>query len=340
MTRANDAKTKTEQAEEDELRKLTIAEAGTHLEEHEYTDISGEKITIPAGFAVSQVEGENTVAEGLVIIDKSGNEFVWVPVNQENFATEFVRREGYRNKELQALVSDCGEANAEGINVKIEESNITKEESKKLYQSIYTNEGFYIGRYETGKDNNGNVVVQKDVNVYNNVPWSKNGQMDETSEEVSDKIEETKEGAVELARAFARKNEYRTVTSTLCYSVQWDAVMSWIDPEYKTGNCDINTSFVANSTGRGNYNEDINTNEWKGNIALTGASKNYKVNNIYDLAGNVYEWTMESFFTVNRIIRGGYYENSDCSGPASCRGSNYPYTNSPNVGFRIALYIL
>ena len=45
-------------------------------------------VTIPAGFAVSQVEGENMIADGLVIIDQNGNEFVWVPVNYDRETDE------------------------------------------------------------------------------------------------------------------------------------------------------------------------------------------------------------------------------------------------------------
>ena len=91
LTRANEAKTETEEAKEDELRRLTALEAATNLENKEYKDKNEDTVTIPAGFAVSQVEGENTIEDGLVIIDSRGNEFVWVPVSQENFDTEFVR---------------------------------------------------------------------------------------------------------------------------------------------------------------------------------------------------------------------------------------------------------
>ena len=73
ITRANEAKEATEQAKQDELRRLTALEAATNLENTTHTDNStGEEktVTIPAGFAVSQVEGENTIADGLVIIDQ------------------------------------------------------------------------------------------------------------------------------------------------------------------------------------------------------------------------------------------------------------------------------
>ena len=54
LTRANEAKENTEQASEDELRRLTALEAATNLENQPYTDKNGDTATIPAGFAVSQ----------------------------------------------------------------------------------------------------------------------------------------------------------------------------------------------------------------------------------------------------------------------------------------------
>ena len=79
LNQATKTKEETQKASEDELRKLTMLEAITNLENTIYTDKNNETITIPAGFAVSQVYGENTIEDGLVIIDSNGNEFVWVP---------------------------------------------------------------------------------------------------------------------------------------------------------------------------------------------------------------------------------------------------------------------
>ena len=70
--------------------------------------------------------------------------------------------------------------------------------------------------------------------------------------------------------------------------------MAWIDPAYKTGNCEED-SFVRDSTGRGYYEQSWPT--------VTGSSESYAVRNIYDLAGNVAEWTMEEYANDRRIIR-------------------------------------
>ena len=78
LNQSQNAKTKTDLAKEQELRDLTMGEAMTNLELTWYQD-GGNKVPIPAGFAVSQVEGENKVNDGLVIIDENGNEYVWIP---------------------------------------------------------------------------------------------------------------------------------------------------------------------------------------------------------------------------------------------------------------------
>ena len=49
-----------------------------------------------------------------------------------------------------------------------------------------------------------------------------------------------------------------------------------------------------------------------------------RVNNIYDLAGNVFEWTMEAGSPRYRVLRGGSYSNSGSYNPASSRGSSIP----------------
>ena len=56
----------------------------------------------------------------------------------------------------------------------------------------------------------------------------------------------------------------------------------------------------------------------------TGSSENWKANNIYDLAGNVWEWTQEASGDVSRAIFGGCYRNDGSSSPVSSRSETYP----------------
>ena len=75
LKRAAEAKDKNQRAKIEEQRQLTIMEANTNLKETTYQNVK-----IPAGMAVSQVEGENTLEKGLFAIDKKGNEWVWIEV--------------------------------------------------------------------------------------------------------------------------------------------------------------------------------------------------------------------------------------------------------------------
>ena len=146
-------------------------------------------------------------------------------------------------------------------------------------------------------------------------------------------IEGTENGAIEQARYFDTANGYTSVTSTLCYSVQWDAALNYIDPNYilnatnGTPNC-AEDSYVRDSTDRGWYNQD--------NLTNTGY---YQVKNICDLAGNVWEWLMESFRTGDRLCRGGGASYFGFEYPSSNRNYNVPGLVSIDIGFRISLYL-
>ena len=100
----------------------------------EVTAVDG-TVTLPAGFKVAEDSG-TTIDEGIVIEDSKQNQFVWVPVSQKNFASEFVRREGYYEGKLDSMISDCGEADATGTNDKVTETATTQQEAKNMYKSV------------------------------------------------------------------------------------------------------------------------------------------------------------------------------------------------------------
>ena len=297
LNQATKAKEETQIASEDELRKLTMLEATTNLENTIQTDKNNETITIPAGFAVSQIEGENTISDGLVIIDSNGNEFVWIPVKVDEV---FKTYEGYSNGKLESKLENCEEPYSGGYTTELSEYVAMK-------NSVLQYDGFYVGRYEAGCETERNrenqttpqkVLVKKEINVYNYVPWG--NAMDDigiTTNHEDDYNGVT--GAVELSKNFAKENGYISVTSTLIYGVQWDAIMNFIDSNYATGSCEAD-SFVRDSTGSGVYT---------GNLAKTGSNKQYSIKNIYDLAGNANEWTMEAYDTSSRVIRGRSLRN-------------------------------
>ena len=292
-----------------------------------------EGVTIPKGFYY--VGG--TKEEGIVISDNSadkgkgtshevaktlvGNQFVWVPVEDDS---AFRPYEGYYNKKLDTMLSNCKEPATNGYATEQAEYDAMK-------QSVLDHDGFYVARYEAGTENGARTSTDKNniddeavfkqgKNVYNWIKWG-NSMTDPAG------------GAVEKVKEMYTDKEKYGVTSTLIYGIQWDAIMTWIDPEYKNedGTLYNKGSFVANSTDKGYYNQLSPT--------TTGSNANYAVKNIYDLAGNVYEWTMEAYFSTNRVGRGGNYSNSGEYSPASGRYGSTPSCSYDGIGFRSALYL-
>ncbi len=296
----------TEKATEDEQRKMAMFEATMNTENTEF-----QGITIPAGFSPTRIAGESTVDEGLVITDSEGNEFVWIPVDKATFETKFKRVTGYVNKSLDQETFDrCTEPYSEGTTTE-------KEEYEAMRESVAHYGGFYIGRYEAGNDGKENVIVQKNVKPYNGIIWGIN-MTDETY------------GVLKLARNFKKGKAYEnSVTSTLIYGVQWDATMQFFDNNYLTNTCDPSNSYVANSTGKGNFS---------GQLMNTGSNDEYAVKNIYDMAGNLREWTMETCDNDKRVLRGGNFERTSTICAASMRTCYDPYIHG-DLGFRLALYV-
>ena len=112
--------------------------------------------------------------------------------------------------------------------------------------------------------------------------------------------------------------------------------MNFIDPNYLTGACDTN-SFVRNSTGKGNYSDSDSNN----NPAKTGDTNYtaYSQKNIYDLAGNIFEWTVEAGSSDGRVVRGGYCSGSGANYPTSSRLDYRPDISYGILGFRTVLYL-
>lgn len=125
----------------------------------------------------------------------------------------------------------------------------------------------------------------------------------------------------------------QSVVSTLCYGVQWDAVMNLVS--------DVNYN-ITDSKSWGNYWDstgDASTNS--GSLQVCGKNEVWKAKNIYDLAGNVTEWTMEYFLTnKQRLTRGGTYDNFGNNDTVSSRGGGYSWNLAfDSVGFRVTLYL-
>ena len=174
--------------------------------------------------------------------------------------------------------------------------------------------GFYIGRYEAG-------IPTGDTSPSNTtgVPVSKQGAIVWTNIDYTN----AKENAESMI-----SNEY--VQTGLLTGKAWDTTCHWIDDVVD----------IKNSCTYGNYSNSqspANVTGY-GSKQVAGFSDKWSVKNIYDLAGNVWEWTAEADSTY-RIYRAGSYTLKGDSIPVSYRNSDFPSRTPGNMGFRSRLYI-
>ncbi|MDD4375731.1 MAG: hypothetical protein PHR25_03015 [Clostridia bacterium] len=207
-----------------------------------------------------------------------------------------------------------------------------------MYASIKKHNGFYVGRYEAGIADgmtkptasttslaNGQNIprIKRGLYVWNYIAWG--GTFSNTSSYEGGPGNDNSNGAVKAARSMYPDDSTNTtgVVSTLIYGVNWDAIMRW----YKE--CGIN---VQDSTGMGNYAGGPG-------LKVTGSEETYQKKNIYDLAGNIEEWTMETKDIYTRAVRGGGCVSSSIDGAVSARHAYSPSLEHGTIGFRIIAYI-
>ena len=290
-------------------------------------DPASDGVPIPAGF----VYVGGTKASGLVISDATadkekykgqttvgtdlvGNQFVWIPV--DNIAD--YKRTWYTESGSLSNYSE----------------NLPEDEKT----SVETNKGYYIGRYEAGdqESTNSKALRTRSSSTSNKITV-KAGQAPYNYVTITQ--------AKSLAEGFKTQQNYSSsVTTKLVSSYAWDTAIAFIQ---KTN------SDYGRSSEEGNY-MDSPTFNYTG-IADTEKNKRTKanrsgtliptgqttaVNNIYDMGGNVFEWTTESCSLTGYpyTFRGGDYNDGFATYPAGYRTNNSAYAGAYN-GFRLTLFL-
>ena len=327
----------------------------------------GDLAVIPKGFMASSIEGETIVDDGLVIYEGMGavtdtdadnngiidaqenrNQYVWVPVQS---ISEFRRKEEYITPYLKSntTISSLKEPSTYGNLSKTNDYTGEWAEYEKMYNSVKKYGGFYIARYEAGSETeringeNGTTTLipsKKDKYVYSYVGWGPHvSSRTMTSGDVIYDNKNWGKGAVELARSAYPESSAYGVVSTLCYGVQWDAIMDFMKDVQNT-TITPNKLYIFDSTNMGR------TSTKKTGTDLNSGTKLSlnKVKNIYDIAGNLGEWTMEAITAATKMYRGviGSGPYLQCvKAAAAARLDNAAYKVGPydNRSFRIALYL-
>lgn len=310
--------------------KISDIDVGEITYETSYTifkDVNGEQVPIPEGYIVSENSDENIVNKGLVISDSRGNEYVWISCTVDSSSNKLqykrtewgVEKDGTDNsraikdeltlKDIDVTYSKTDTDN--GINEEISKEIVAQINAEK--ESIKKYGGYYIGRYEVGKDNK-TAVIKAEQEPYVNIKWSK---------------------AYELAKGIGGGEG---ATTYLCSSYSWDTAINFIQnttgKNYATSIIGFNGNWksqeVKDSSGK--VIKPVNTAQ-RLNTGLTTA-----LCNIYDMGGNVGEFTTElNPGTSETVVLRGGYGNAD--GPAGSRwdhGSGYA---SSVYGFRATLFL-
>ena len=205
-----------------------------------------------------------------------------------------------------------GKSQAELLSKELEENFLI------TIKSIQEYGGFYIGRYETGGLNKEAVVRKMDTNLGSQTWYS----MYEKTQKL--------------------KGNNENIETLMIWGSLWDETLQWLVDSGATTSTGVQITYKQldyDSRDWGNY-LDANfyyipsgsetpeaTTEKTINTRTkipAGSSEYTKVNNIYDLTGNVYDWTLEAVSTGNRVIRGGAYDKYGHHYPATYRYYNFP----------------
>ena len=200
-------------------------------------------------------------------------------------------------------------------------------------KSIKEYGGFYIGRYETG-NLSGTAVVRKMNEDIGGQTWYT----------MYEKIKEL-------------KGENDNVMTSMIWGSLWDETLQWLIDSGATtsdgtkltyeligydsttwGNC-ANSTFKYIPSGSTTPEATTEKEENRETRIPTGSSEYTKVNNIYNLAGNVFEWTLETASTYYTIIRGGNNSADGSYRPADFRIYRFSTDSSDSYGFRTSLFI-
>ena len=302
----------------------------------------------------TKVEG-TSLSNGYTIQDSKGNQYVWVevPMTDEVYQTAGLNIKDFTTEEYTAIEEDLHTYTNDyrnGTSYKDEyysdaATGLTSEQytalKQKMLKSVYQNGGFYIGKYETGIEDSPKIsytseltqtpVIKQNAYPYNYVTCSQ-------------------------AQTLASKMESGKYTSSLMFGVQWDLVLKYLETKgtsqadlktdsTKWGNCknnlweitNENSKYAPNGSGwtSGAYGKKDSN---KSVLLSTGASETFCKQGIYDLAGNVWEWTLEnSSSTISPCV----YRGGSCTyagHPARSRNLVYNSNCDYNIGFRVALY--
>ena len=274
-----------------------------NIESISLTDPYGDEITLPdtdsLGTSYSNTEVEPTINGPYRLTITAGGETKEVELNVNSLyaqrmweldmlTEEIAIAKGYEN--LDQFMQDYFGMD-EGTSVEDTKAMIASSykggmwsDTEDYTSQVNANGGFYIGRYEASYENGS--AVSKVSTVANTGSTLENGKL-------WNWISQT--DALEYAKDMYTSTEF---TSSLLTGVAWDRTLSWLE---ETGAVTLE-EIIVDSKSWGNYNDDSFSGTTT-SLINTGSMTQTRVNNIYDLAGNLQEWTTEADSSVDRVSR-------------------------------------
>ena len=283
------------------------------------------KVWIPEGFKVAD-DSASTVQGGVVVEDKDRNQFVWVPVA----TIADYKRTAYSPN----VATEETDTATNSIKINYSSSNsdyFTEAMPEDEKTSVETYKGFYIGRYEAGDKESTEAHTLRSSNDVTKTVTIKANQAPYNYV--------TRAQAKSLAEGFKTQQGYKAKTK-LVSSYAWDTTIAFLQ--------NVNSDYGSSSEEGNYYDTTFSYTD------ITGAKKTKASNsqvlvptgqttpvcNIYDMGGNVYELTTESYSDTDRPCaeRGGGYGGIFALGSAGDR-SNYSGYARDDVGFRLTLFM-
>ena len=244
-----------------------------------------------------------------------------------------------------------------------------------MLKSVYENGGFYVGRYEAGIDTTTGTNRTSKGPTNSDGKYTIEGMPAPVTK--ADAYPYTYVTRIQ-AQNLASKVNAGTKTSSLMFGVQWDLVLAFMSKDTaKITSTDVltkdsttignyyNSTFQLSQTGKyATYSNWKLSPTWNpsttattsfvdssrnklvqpgtdGILVTTGTSEKNKVMNIYDIAGNVWEWTLEKTSHASNLCAergGGLYYTGSKNNPAADRGNNNTTGTVLSDGFRLSLW--
>ena len=279
-------------------------------------DVYQNQITLPKGFKIAE-DSATEVTKGIVIEDATydgtmGSQFVWIPVGTVTGSVNGVEKTETIKLSRYTFEGDGTPTDQEdnGIYSYYQElatsdyGNATAKNIEAFKSSANENHGYYIGRYEAGVTEYDAVISSNSNNEAN---WT--GYTGDNTQLVCKSEQQvwnyvTQNKASELSRNMYTSNEF---TSDLINSYSWDTSIVFIQKFGEENDSGTYSKTVGLSST--NTNEPQNT----GTNILNATKKVDKQCNIYDMAGNTWEWLTESYIDsiYPCVHRGGLYSISN-----------------------------